>query len=343
MAFPLALMVISSVCGCESTQQAGSGDMSGADREQTHLGAIAGPSLYDYAVGVLEQAASSDHPQLRANAIEALEVRPDLLEPYARNGLVDENRAVRFVAAMTIGRAKLVQLAPLVEPLLHDESQSVQAAAIFALKRCGHRVDLNPLAGMLAGDDPEVRANAGMILGEIGEPSAAPLIESCLGRGMELAGPAKTRIVDIQLAEALVRLGRQEQIDSIRAALFLPVEQQGEITALACVILGRLQDGGAVGGLRALVDAGDDLRKPAEIRMAAATGLAMMGQPVPAGIAAEYANEPQIELRYQAASALGYIGGADSVRLLQRMLQDGSPLVRVAAAAALLRIEESRS
>ncbi|MCH8166035.1 MAG: HEAT repeat domain-containing protein, partial [Planctomycetes bacterium] len=201
--------------------------------------------LHEAAIDVLLQAAESTNGLLRANAIEALHHAPAQLEPVVRRGVVDENRGVRFVAAMTIGNFRMEQLAHLLEPLLSDESLSVQASAIFGLKRCGQRVDPTPLSAMIVSDDPEVRANAALVLGELGDPSAAPMIRQAVGKGMQRANEARVKMVNLQLAEAMVKLGLESEIEAIRAALFAPPEQ-GEIVALACMICGRLKDGRAV-------------------------------------------------------------------------------------------------
>jgi len=297
-------------------------------------------ALESAAIDELESAATSDVAQLRANAIEALHEAPERIAEYARLGLADENRGVRFVAAMTVGKLRLESVASLAEPLLLDESESVQAAAIYALHRCGRDVDLNPLARMLRSNSPEVRGNVALVLGELGNSSAAPMIEQAMGRGMELAAPSRARIVDIQLAEALVRLGKVDHVQSVRATLFLPPDQQ-EITALACLVLGRLQDEGARGGLMRLIDADGAQKRPAEVRLAAAMALAQIGEQVPSGIAYEYVENTRPEVRHQAAMTLGEIGSLDSLPVLRGMMADANPLVRVAAAGAILRILRS--
>ncbi|NCF40512.1 MAG: hypothetical protein GWP75_10395, partial [Planctomycetia bacterium] len=172
-------------------------------------------------------------PIVRATAFEALEGDPAALYEAAPFGLIDENRGVRFVAAMSVGDAGLAGLAPLISPRLSDPSDSVRAAAIYAMNRIGEGADPSPLAAMARSDDPEVRANAYLVLGLLGNPSAIPLIESTLGKGMRLVNPMRVRLTELQAAEALVLLGDQDDIEPIRAALFTPVEQ-GEITVLAC-------------------------------------------------------------------------------------------------------------
>src|SRR5258705_369680 len=74
---------------------------------------------------------------------------PARLEPLIRDALADENLAVRSVAAMMVGRARFTSALSQVEPLLRDTSPMVRASALYALSRCGRKVDLTPLAGLL--------------------------------------------------------------------------------------------------------------------------------------------------------------------------------------------------
>jgi apolipoprotein N-acyltransferase len=307
-----------------------------ATESQSSLGAMF--TLSNAAIGVLEQAARSEHPQLRANAIEALHPQPELAELHALEALVDENRGVRFVATMTIGRLKLCNSSQLLEPLLLDESDSVRAAAIFALRTCGRSVDLNPLAKMLRSEQPEVRANAAMVLGLLGDPSAAPMIEQAAGRGLDLSGAGRANAVDLQLAEALLLLGKTEQVHTIRAKLVAPPENQ-ELSAMAAVILGRMKDDGSAGVLERLIFASGDERRPAEVRMACAMALAQLGRPVEIAWISEYFRSDRPEIRQQAAIALGEIGGEQALPALESLLEDDDPLVQVAAAGAILKLE----
>ena len=294
--------------------------------------------LSDTALGILRQASTAQYPQLRANAIEGLQFAPQHLDPLVRRGLVDENRGVRFVAAMTIGEFRMRDLVHLLEPLLRDDSESVQAAAMYGLKRCGKSVDLSPLASLVLSDDPEVRANAALVLGDLGNASAIPVIEHAVGRGMSRVNPAKIKLVDLQLAEALVKLGAERQIEAIRAALFAPAEQ-GELTAVACMMVGRLGDERTVPNLVRLARITGDFQQPAEVRMAATWGLAHL-DPAMASIEVpmEYVTSGEYQLRFQAAMTLGEIGNPGSLATLSTMMGDENPLVQVAAASAILQI-----
>lgn len=295
------------------------------------------------ALAILEAASVHPLPLVRANAIEALAPDSRALRAAVQRGLVDGNRGVRFVSAMSVGFNRLEDLTLLVEPLLHDESKSVQAAAIFALARCGRPVDPTPLAAMMLSDDPEVRGNAALVLGELGNRSALPVLANSLGRGMELVNPARVRIVELQVAEAQVRLGDTRGADPIRAALFAPSEQL-ELTALACQLCGRLGDERAATSLRRLVEAEGPDTRPPEVQLAAVAALAKIGAsasdflPSVEGLA--ISDRPDV--RALAAYALGAMSDPRAVPTLRRLMSDRDPLVQTAAAGALLRLMTPR-
>ena len=290
------------------------------------------------AISWLQQAIFNDYALVRAYAFEAMEHDPSLLLEFGSNGLVDDNRGVRFITTMAIGRTCLGTLTPLIEPGLLDPSLSVQAASIFALRELGQPVDPSPLAAMTMGEDPEVRGNAYMILGMLGNASAIPVIDASLGQGMGLRNPMRIRITELQAAEALVMLGNQDDVEPIRAALFSPVEQ-GELTVLACDILGRLQDERARPMLMRLILAEGNERRPPEIRIAAAQAILRLPPPYETGleqVILEYAKAENALLRTQVATALADAPSPEAAKALDRLLADENPIVRTAAAGALL-------
>jgi len=291
------------------------------------------------AAAILAAGVRSPDPVIRANALEGMIAWPSLLREHVAGGLVDENRGVRFVAAMCIGRARLADLAHLVEPLVRDSSGSVQAAAIYALRRCGRPVDPSPLAAMVRSDDPEIRSNAYIVLGELGDRSSTAMVRESLGRGMRRVHPIRVRIVELQAAETLVRLGSDDELEVIRAALFAPVEQ-GELSILACQILARLGDRSAAPMLERLVLASGTSARPPEIRLAAAQALADLGTRTridAAAIAADAAEAPDPLLRAQGCAVAGTVGGTVAADTLARRLSDPVELVRITAAGNLLK------
>jgi hypothetical protein len=297
-------------------------------------------AVRDTSIDLLLQASRSENPLLRANALEALQHAPQVAEAVVRRGLVDDNRGVRFVAAMTIGRLNMKHLSHLLEPLLEDESESVRAAAMFGMKQCGYNVDLNPLATFLSTGDAEVKANAALVLGEIGDPSAIPLLRSALGKGLQMASPIRARIVDLQIAEAIVKLGDLSQIEGIRAALFSPVEQ-GELTALAALICGRVHDEGSLPTLLDLATTKGDRRQPPEIRLAATMAIAQIDpNRAPIDVPLSFIKSASPELRSQAALTLGYIGGPEAEESAYSLLSDDNPLVQLASAGAILNMQD---
>ncbi len=292
------------------------------------------------AIEILRAAARTDWPLLRANALEAISYDRKALETMVMASLNDENRGVRFVATMLVGREKLCDVGPLIEPLLEDPSDSVRAAAIYALSACEDTVNPNPLAEMVASSNPEVRANAYVVLGLLGEASAIPLIRSGIGEGLGLVDPVRVRLVDLQGAAALVRLGDEREIEPIRAALFAPTEQ-AELTALAIQLVSQLHDEGARQMLVRLVEAPMRESRPPEIRLAAAEAIAVLGAREPAPLirlANEYIENPRSEIRAQVASLLGEVNDATARALLSDLMRDPDPIVRVAAAGSTLKL-----
>ena len=291
------------------------------------------------ATRILHAAATSKWPALRAHAIEASIRSPEMLRELAPTALADENRGVRFVACMAIAEARLTDLDPAllerVTALLADPSPSVHAAAMLALSRSGRPVNFTPLADMLSNNDPEVRANAYLVLGELGNESAVPLIRESLGKGMKLVNPIRVRLVELAAAEALVKLGDQEDVEPIRAALFAPAEQ-GELTVVACDSVGRLRDEVARPMLERLLVAGGNAERSPEIRLAAARALAKLGSSkAPLMIGREYAAHPDARVRAQSAALLGEIGSSEANALLATLLHDQNPTVQIAAAGGI--------
>ena len=292
------------------------------------------------ALDTLVEAASNPNPLLRANAIEALHAAPGRVEPLTRLALTDNNVGVRFTAAMTIGKLRLTDSADLCRPLLSDPRPEVRAAAIYALDRNGRAVDPTPLAAMLHDDEPRVRANAVFILGELGNPSAIPMIRSAAASEMPLASMAEIKLMRLQVAEALVKLGDKAAIDTIRATLFPSRPEDFEGAALAVQIIGEIQDRRSMTQLIYLAALSGDEKLPAEVRLAAAGALAKMGDTAGSFIADEYVDDPNPAIRAQSAFVYGVTGRPENLSKLQGLMADPQPIVQVAAAAALLQITD---
>jgi len=341
-------VLIASLGGCASSNGARSGGPPFGALDEP-LPEVANPSTYDTplarsqvrerAMRVLLDATASDLPQMRANAIEALSLSPARVESVARLGLLDENIGVRYVAAMTIGELRLRDSKDLLKPLLRDEDPVVQAAAIYAISRCGGEIDPTPIAKLLHSDRIRDRAQGVFILGEMGNASAIPMLKSAAADRMSMASLSQVRLLRLQVAEALVKLGDETGVETLRAALFPARPEDLEATALAVQIIGEIQDLRSLDQLIYLADEDGDDRLPAEVRLGAAASAAKLGERGGAFIALEYWRDQIPAIRAQSAHVFGLIGGNENLAILDTMMaQDSNDLVRVAAAAGALRV-----
>ncbi|HIA72341.1 MAG TPA: HEAT repeat domain-containing protein [Phycisphaerales bacterium] len=303
---------------------------------------VDGNTVKQSALSLLLDKTESNNPRFRANAIEALRYAPnEPLERVLRFALGDDNRGVRFVAAMMIGEKKLCSLSILLEPLLLDESESVQAAALYSLYRCGSKVDLNLLARMLQSGNPELQGNAAMVLGMMGNTSAVQMIRDALKVPQDLITPIRRRLINLQMAEALILLGERNELEVVRAAIFSSA-QEAEVTALACQIAGRLGDVEVVSTLESITMS--PKRYPDEIRLVAATSLAeITPQRMPLELVLSFSSNDSANIRSQCATALGVQGYQLSLGPLALMLKDVDPLVQISAAGGILRINNGDS
>lgn len=336
----LGLLCLSVGVGCASTSTANRrAPISAQDRQAAALAADPAwrSALKERATELLAQASFGSDPMLRANAIEGLQQAPDKIEAVARAGLTDENLGVRFAAAMTIGKLKLADSTVFVDPLLKDPSKIVRAAAIYALRRNNVQADPTPLASMLDSDKATERAQAAFILGELGDGSAIALLRSSARRSSPLASPIEDRLVRLQIAEALVKLGDLEAIETIRASLFPSRPEDLELTALAVQIIGNVDDRRSLDQLIYLTGRTGQNRLPAEIRLAAAQSLAKLGNRRGAFIADEYRQDANPAIRAQSAFVLGATDDPANLEKLDLLMSDPVGFVQVAAAAAALQ------
>ena len=106
------------------------------------------------------------------------------------------------------------------------------------------------------------------------------------------------------MAEALILLGDQDELEVIRAAIFSS-SQESEVTAIACQIAGRLHDVEVTSTLESITLTPN--RYPDEIRLIAATALAEIN-PKPYADGARFTVhfkcvcEPPIAMRYRSWS-----------------------------------------
>ena len=318
----LMLLLTGLTVGSLSAQRSGAG-LDEATAEAVY-------AARDKAVEQILKASRSEDAYLRANAIEAAEPLSDRLPALVKLGLEDDDPVVRFAALVVIGRQRMTDLRGSLRRHLADGSDSVKAAAMYALTRCGEAVDLTPLAGMLASGSATTRGNAAMVLGRLGDRSAAPLLKEMARVPMRRAPAALAAVVRLQFAEAVLRLGDESELDAVRAGAY---SQFDEVRVLAVKIMGQARDGAMLPAFVKLMDE----KEPIEVRLAAAEALARLGRSdgratVLAGMASERAT-----VRAQAALVAWRLPTEASARAAIDLLDDENSAVRLAAAAAILR------
>lgn len=312
--------------------------------------------LREKCLSLLQDFARSDNALMRANAIEGMSPAPARCETLVRAGLADDNLGVRYAAALTVGRLKLKNSAPMVRPLLTDADPSVRAAAVFALARTGNDVDQTELSSLLMNGDARARSNAAFILGEMGNKSAVPMLRDAARQPMPPDSPIAVRLFRLQLSEALVKLGDKPASDTIEAALYPSSREDFEAAVLAAQIIGEVRIDKAAGQLVNLIEMQPNSApktadprqavylQPRELRLAAASSMAKMGYFGGWYVGDMYANEPEPAVRAQAAFVLGASAHKQtlnaSISRLEKMLSDDNPLVQCSAAASLLKVLE---
>lgn len=296
--------------------------------------------LREKAITLLEGATLSPDPQVRAHAYEALLPVPRELDRVVSRGLVDENLGVRSIAAVTVGQAGLRGHEQALRRLLADESPFVRVSAVFALVRLGQEVDRGPLAGALFQEEnPGLRAHAAYLLGEIGDRSALPLLKDAARAPMPKADPARMRLLDLQLSEAMVKLGDESQLEPLRAALFPALPTDLEATGLAIQALGEVGDRSVRGTLIQLSESAGPRGElmPPEILLSIAIAMAKLGDQNGWFIGEMFWESERALVRADSAAVFGWTARTEDLAKLERMLSDPEEVVRVAAAAGLVR------
>lgn len=305
--------------------------------------------LRERAIELLTTAAGSGRAEVRANAIEALADAPRRLEPLLPRLLGDPSPAVRAVAAMAVGKAKIARFQPQLRVLVNASDPNplardiVRSSAIFALMRTG--VDANPgvLADMLQSGEPRLRAHVAYLLGELGNPSAASLIRDASREPAPLASPQSIGLMQLQMNEALFKLGDTKAMDAVRSALYPASVEDLERTVLAAQIIGQVRAQAGRPDLNNLLARALDPQRgamPAEVRIAAAGGMVRLGEVRAVDVVLDYLGDPEPAVRSQALAVVGETRLAEWLWYVQPMLDDRDPLVVVAAARAVLRLTE---
>jgi len=299
-------------------------------------------------VAFLRQAAMSDDPFLRMQALEAFQdVATDEGLPYVVDNLDNGHPGVSFAALMTIGVLRQSRYIERVRMLAEDSDPNVRIAALFALHRFGDKSRTGELSDFLLADrDARVRGNAALAIGRLEEPSAAKPLERALRR-------EKKEAVKLQVLEGLAMLGNRHAIERLIFSAYSAAPDQA---SLALMFLANARCAEAEEVFRTRLRQADH----PEIKLQAARGLGYLGVDAGEELAAAHLwfNSPQrgrkhdppeqqiARVRALAALALGAIGNPGSLGPLKLAfdVEDQAPYVRLAIARAALSIlDKTRS
>jgi len=296
--------------------------------------------IREKALQVIEESATNPDGQVRGYASEGASLVPNRLGGILIKALDDPTAGVKAMAAAACGRSKYQPAAPKIYSLSNDPSPFVRISVIYALNKLGKPVDPAPLAGYLTGSEPlPVRSQAAVVIGEFGNRSAIPMLRAAAVENIARARPLEIQIFQLQCGEARVKLGDNEPIEGIRAALFPARPEDFETAVLAVQIIGEVKDARSMDQLIYLSEYRDGRNNPmpAEFRLACATAIAKLGLDRGSFLADEYAHDPNPTIRQQAASVYGYTARAEHFPTLEAMMNDPSPMVRVVAASSVIR------
>lgn len=317
---------------------------------QQPVGLQADPQLARMdARATLLQAAESPDAVVCCHALEAMaftlggEAGPIYME-----ALRQPNVPVRFAAAMSAGDIRYAPAKDLLLGIMQSgqADANLQCAAIYALHRLGEDRYTSRLAEMLFhGPNIEARANAALVMGKMGEPSA-------VGPLKRFASYKLDRGVELQVHESLAALGDAASLKwlGMTAQFGLLDEKLFAVQALGRARRDRYRP--------TLVRAFGADEHPL-LRVVAAGALARLGDDRGYDLAVQALQNPYkvyedsyrrfnmlpsvtAEQKYQtqvhAALALGMMGRPEAVDVLLPTLRSDSGAVRVAAAKAILTL-----
>lgn len=290
--------------------------------------------------------------------------------------LTDAEPRVRRRAALAVGRVGLPEGVPPLTGLLADADPEVRQMAAFALGLIGEASASAALTQALTDASPLVRGRAAEALGQIGAKESAAAIGTLaaeLARHPAVAAmtpddetwPAAAEAEAFKLALfALVRLGAYEplagavlngdapvtawwpvayalqRIGDPRAlpALRRLAAGPGKYTAaFAARGIGASKNAAAVDVLLPLLDP----KKPIEVIVSAARAAAQLGASAAAERLIALMADPQAHpnVRLEAVTALGTLRSAEALPVVQDLMTDPWPVMRIAATRAAAAID----
>lgn len=278
-------------------------------------------TLRTRATAVLEKALTSSDEYFRANAVEAAQGAGN--SAIVLKAMGDPSPVVRFAACMAAGEMRLKPAYASLLKLASDPDTAVKLGARFGLHQLGDKRLSHDFETYAVDTDPSIRANTVLALGLLGEPSALKILQAMRGD--------EAPTVRLAVMEAGWRLGDSVSRDKLIAGTVSadPGEEIVSVLALAAP-----KNQSVRGNCRGLLTSDYP-----EVALAAARAVGMLDSDDGYGVALAGARSKDARQRALAALAFGEIGRSDAQPTLVTLLNDPAEGVRVAAAAAILKLK----
>ena len=294
------------------------------------------PALQTKAKAEIESALHSSDELLRGNAIETLkETHLPGSDEKIVAALSDRSLFVRKAAAMAVGELKIKSALSKLPALLDADTGTTPAqatnadqermAGIFAMHRLGNPQYTHELEKCAFDTRPGIRRETAFILGLLDEKSAIPILQKMLQDDTDVN-------VRLMAGEALWRLGDEKGEDALLSATVSSIASDQMLAALA---LAQPRDTRVLGHIQSMF--GSDYL---EVNLVCARAAGMLGNGLGYGYAVNGTQSNDPRQRSLAAMAFGDIGRSDAQQYLARLIKDENPNVRLAAAKALVEIDE---
>jgi HEAT repeat protein len=280
---------------------------------------------------LLLRAGQSEVDVVSCNAIEALvRVAPEDGRPVFRAALHAPAPMVRFAGLLALGTVRDRGALDSINAAATDADPHVRLAAAFAAYRCGLTENGQVLVQALHDSlDENVRADAAMLIGQIGERSAV--------KRLRVARTDRSNKVRVQVYAAMAILGDQDAVEEL-----INFAQEDEVSRVLA--------------LQTLADLGEQRAKTAlayrfakddyvENKLIAARGLGKLGVKDGYKLALQETahaatdETERMRIRSLAALALGAIGDPQALPALKRLAEaQDDPRVQVAACYAICQL-----
>lgn len=290
-------------------------------------------NLKPEAIRIIGRQLSSDSPETKVKAIEVIsELRLREFAVDIKNELTSDFVPVRFTAAIAVGDMKYQLAKPTLEKLVTVDDKITQIAAAYALYKLGDDNKLEIIKEAAKNKDPQIRANATMLLGKSGDKSVIDLLKWVQQNDNSDAQ------IRLQALEARAKLQDQTALDKLWAIIYSSYVEDRIIGITAMGDLGTQKT------IEILITKLDD--EIPEARLAAAQQLGRLGikrgMPVVAeifdeNIAASLEENQKHRIHARAAFAIGAIDSPELSGYLPQLLNSESKLVRLAAAKAVIQ------